>query len=218
MYELTVFMSSMFIGFFISIIWSYYVLRPYYVYPSSKMDEPFYDGSSMITSSETFRGRYYLLNGLLILAPFVLVASVIPDMLFHNVFYYMISIIFCSIILLGFIIDLRGEIFFHPRFVKHGELAVLEHFSPDGYSYTYYYVLGIIIVALFIIFGVFYYLYRPNMNSILMIIICSISMVLTIFPDWTNQFIPLNLRTRNGYIIYALSIITILFIISLMYS
>ncbi|RAP43548.1 MAG: hypothetical protein BZ134_06530 [Methanosphaera sp. SHI1033] len=214
-YELIVSVFSIFIGFFISIIWSYYVLRPYYVYLSSKMDEPFYDGVSMVTSAETFRGKYFLFNDLLIFAPFVFVASVVPDLLFHNIFYYMSSVIFCSIILVGFIIDLREDIFVHPRFVKHGEISILEHFSPDGYCYTAYYMLCMIIIVMLVIFGVFYYLFIPNTDSIIMIIIGFISLVFTVFPDLIDKVTPFDMKTSTGFIIYAIFIIILLFIISL---
>lgn len=183
-------------------LFEYFLLRPFYLYLSSKADKPFYNGKNL-PSFAIKRGKYFLLNLFLDICVIFFIME-IPNLIYPSILYQLATLaIIWTIFPMIFI--MHRKVFHDPKIVKVSETQVkIVNFRPGGYPSSYYCILTLFLMISCYYFGVVQYILTLNSKFLLVILVTFVVEVTVIFIDYTDKIFPVNLQTYDGFWVYTL--------------
>lgn len=220
MNDLIQIVSFIFLGGFISILFSIFCSRVLYKILDKKLSFISYDETkSPLTSIYVLgRGKAAVFNNIItIYLPLTLVAFVLPS-IFIDI-RYVWGIILSTVIAIFYNIILWRDNVFITIFDK-SEIILKYNLPEDtflGYHAGYSQVICFFISGFCVIFGMSHYYTLHNIHCLIYVLICIICMLLICYVDKVDKYLFIDLKDDKTYKRYCLAMFLIVFVLTYTY-
>ena len=188
------------------ILWQYFFVKPFYKWLNKKLDAPIYDETKNIVLEGPRYGKPQALHHIISLIPIIFTFTVISPLIFP----YFDDNYLALLVILGIMIPItflyyRDKVFIYPKKVilEDGTIKFI-HFRPEGYSLRWYVMPNLVNMFCCMVYGFNNFYFSGNNNLIILIIVCLILELMIIFIEKTDKIFPLDLKTENGYTVFAI--------------
>lgn len=208
----------MVIGVLLSILWANYVLKSFLKFLNKKLNKPIYDESKDLLNDWDALGirEYAILQSILIFIPLWIILLLMP-ILFNDLKYILVFLILNVIVTIPYIImEMRNDVFVHniKNKLDNGKYQMII-FTKKGYPINLMGLISFFNMSFCMFFGLLNYVLLGNFRFLILTFICLLIELMFLFIDYVDNFIPLDLKSKFGFVSYTAFLLIISFSLSL---
>lgn len=209
-----------FVGVFITFLWMYFCIRPLYTWMDNHFGCIHFDKNisfySILTEYDIIgKRRFAVLNGILLILPYFIIAFIVPHLIYANSFAIYGLFVAIAILTPVLIMFYRDDVFnMMVKHVQEGDIIKFVYFYDGKYPANFTGMLNLVNMWCCIFFGFLNYYDTHDLAFLGLTLYCLMATIMLLIPDKMDKVLPLDLKTGRGWWTFAIILTSLSIVLS----